>query len=173
MTQRGNLDIDDIGADVRQGATHGIKVQCADGTFTTGNLLAFLDDGSNTDSGIKSSSAQGLFVVCHYLEGAPTASEVVWSMNVPTSITTAVFGANFAGSSGHCTTNPTASAVYTLTRNGTSIGTCTISTSGTFTFATVGGGTQALSGGDLLQVIAPSSVDATLAGVNISWYGTR
>jgi hypothetical protein len=170
---RGNDDIDQIGADVRQGVTHGTKFQCADGTFTTGNLLAFLDDGTNTDSGILATSAAGLFVMCHYLEGAPTASEPVWSMNVPTSITTAQFLANFAGSSGHCATNPTASAVYTLTQNGTSIGTCTISTSGTFSFATVGGTAKTLSGGDLLQVIAPSSVDATLASVNITWFGTR
>jgi len=170
---RGNLSYDDLALDARLGPNNGTVIQYGNGTFTDGNLPKYMNDGTTEDSGVKASSAQGLFVMIHYLEGAPKASEKVWAMSVPANITTAVFAANFAGSAGHCGTNPTATAVYTLNKNGSSIGTCTISTSGTFTFATGGGAAQSLAAGDLLQVIAPSSVDATLADVNISWYGTR
>jgi hypothetical protein len=79
------------------------------------------------------------------------------------------FPANFAGSQGSCTTNPTASAVFQLLKNGGACGSVTISTGGLFTFTS---GALAFQIGDILQVVTPA-VDATLAGVGFTLAGMR
>lgn len=78
---------------------------------------------------------------------------------------------DFAGSRGHCASNPTATAVFSVQKNGVSIGTITIATGGTFTFATTGSGLESFAAGDRLTIIAPSPADVTLATVSISLLG--
>lgn len=82
------------------------------------------------------------------------------------------FPDDFAGSVGHCGTNPTATAAYDVKKNGSSIGSISISTSGVFTFSTTGGATS-LAISDRITINAPSPQDATLANVGISLLGTR
>jgi len=82
------------------------------------------------------------------------------------------FPDDFAGSVGHCTTNPTATAAFTIAKNGVSIGSMSISTSGVFTFATTGGATS-LVAGDRITITAPSPQDTTLADVAFTFKGTR
>lgn len=79
---------------------------------------------------------------------------------------------DFAGSRGHVAVNPTSSAVFTVSKNGSSIGTITVSTLGAFTFATTGG-TVSMAAGDRLTITAPTPQDATLANVSIMIAGTR
>jgi hypothetical protein len=73
--------------------------------------------------------------------------------------------ANFGGAYGHIGTNPTSSFVATVWKNSTQIGTVTVSTGGAFTFATIGGVTVSLAAGDVIEVVAPSSADATAANI--------
>lgn len=82
------------------------------------------------------------------------------------------FADDFSGSRGHCGTNPTSTAVYDVKKNGSSIGSISINTSGVFTFSTTGGAT-ALAAGDRLTINAPSPQDASLANVGITLLGTR
>lgn len=82
------------------------------------------------------------------------------------------FADNFSGSVGHCGVNPTATAAFDVLKNGTSIGSISISTSGVFTFNTTGAGTS-LAAGDRLSVTSPSPQDATLSNVAFSFLGTR
>src|SRR5206468_1566227 len=48
---RGNIDWDQTKLIARQGDTHGILFQYADGLFTEGNVPVFLADGTLTDGG--------------------------------------------------------------------------------------------------------------------------
>lgn len=82
------------------------------------------------------------------------------------------FADDFAGSVGHCGVNPTSTAAFDLLKNGSSIGSISISTGGAFTFNTTGGAV-ALAIGDRLSVTSPSPQDATLANVSFVFLGTR
>jgi hypothetical protein len=82
------------------------------------------------------------------------------------------FADDFAGSRGHCSTNPTSTAAFDVILNGSTIGSISISTGGAFTFST-SGGAVAMSPGDRLTLTSPSPQDATLAGVGIVFLGTR
>jgi len=80
--------------------------------------------------------------------------------------------ANFAGSTGHCGGNPTATAVYTVYKNGATIGTVTVSTGGVFTFATTSGAAPSFVAGNTLSILTPIT-DATLSSVTMTFAGTR
>ena len=100
----------------------------------------------------------------------PLASQEVLTFAIPENKT---FAANFTGSYGYCDVNPTGSPVYAVNYDGGSIGTITVAAgTGVFTFATVGGVTKAIVAGHVLQVIAPSTQDATLSSVAITLVAT-
>ena len=82
------------------------------------------------------------------------------------------FADDFAGSRGHVGANPTSVAAFDVAKNGTSIGSISISTGGVFTFSTTGGGVS-LVAGDRLTLTTPSPQDATLTNVGIVFQGTR
>jgi VCBS repeat-containing protein len=105
--------------------------------------------------------------VTSFLAGNPVAYAQVLGLTFVRAVN---FPSNFSGSVGSVGTNPTASAVYTVKRNGSSVGTVTISTSGTFTFST--SGAVSFASGDRMTIVAPSVQDATLADVAITLAGT-
>lgn len=109
---------------------------------------------------------------CTFVPGQPAAGQEVMAYTVETSET---FPANFASpkSYGTCKINPTSTAVYTVFKNASNVGTISISTGGIFTFATTAGAQITLNSGDRFSVVAPGSVDATLSGVSITLVGTR
>jgi len=74
---------------------------------------------------------------------------------------------NFAGSNADVRANPTSTAVFTVSKNGSSIGTVSVNTSGVATFNTTGAGVT-LEPGDTLSIEGPSPEDATLKGVTIT-----
>lgn len=71
------------------------------------------------------------------------------------------FPANFSGAVGHCLVVPTGSFVIDLKKNGSACGTVTISTGGTFTFASSAGAAVSFAIADRLTAHGPTSVDAT------------
>lgn len=100
--------------------------------------------------------------------GKPGAGAIV---NVPMAMSLVV-PASLAGATAYDTTKATASSVFTVNRitggtTITSIGTATI-TSASNTSVTLAGTGATLAVGDVLQVIAPSVQDATLADVSIT-----
>jgi hypothetical protein len=107
------------------------------------------------------------YEVTSFLAGNPVASAQVLGL---TFVRAVDFPSNFSGSVGSVGAEPTASAVYTVKKNGASVGTVTISTSGTFTFST--SGAVLFVSGDRMTIIAPSVRDATLADVAMTLAGT-
>lgn len=79
---------------------------------------------------------------------------------------------DFVGSRAHVGTNPTSTAVFTVLKNGASVGTISISTVGAATFVTSGGATS-FAAGDRLSMTAPSPQDATLADISIVFLGAK
>ena len=99
----------------------------------------------------------------------PTASEILLIYLATEDIAIA---ANFGGAATYVGTNPAASFVLTVKKNGSSIGTVTIATNGAVTLATSGGAAQSLTSGDRLTVEAPATPDSTVANVGITLKGT-
>jgi len=100
--------------------------------------------------------------------GTPAASEVMGRLSLPRTTTCP---ANFAGSAGHVGANPAAAFDIDVQDDGVSIGTISIATDGSFTFATTGGLEQVIAGGSLVTFIAPAAVDATLIDISATLIG--
>jgi VCBS repeat-containing protein len=122
---------------------------------------------ANGGTGI--STALPVDIPCSYL-GKPGAGA---SVQLFTAVRAINFAANFAGAYGTVGTNPTATALYTVNKNGSAIGTVSIATTGVFTFATTSGAVQSLAAGDRMTVVAPTAQDTTLADVGFTLPGTR
>jgi hypothetical protein len=109
-----------------------------------------------------------------FIEGAPSASEVLWvALTDP-----GTFAANFSGSVGKAQVAATASTVVTIRKDTggvlSTIGTATFAIAGTVpTLATTGGVAQSFVAGDLLGFLFPASPDATLAGIALSLRAQR
>jgi hypothetical protein len=105
-----------------------------------------------------------------FAAGKPLAGELLYSFvsHIPWTLPM-----NMVGSRASVGVNPTASASFSLKKNGTSIGSITISTAGVVTLGTFGAGNQAFVAGDVMSITAPTTQDATLADFSLSLYGTR
>lgn len=98
----------------------------------------------------------------------PQASEILAIYMVVEAMTLA---ANFAGAATYVGTNPGSSFVLTVKKNGSSVGTVTISTLGVFTLATSGGTAVSLAAGDRLTLEGPAVADASVANVGLTLKG--
>lgn len=141
----------------------------SDVTVPAGCGVEVLTDGTNyfTQRGL---GLTGVYDFCCFVNGKPLAAMLVLAFKAVRAFT---LPANFAGSTGRLTANPTATATYTMKKNGSTIGTVSISTGGVFTFATTGGTSQSVAVGDDITLLANSSQDATLVDVGLFFTATR
>ncbi len=108
--------------------------------------------------------------VAGFISGKPANSAIVLRF-----ITTRKFkiAAGFAGCKSSSSVAATASTVFTIKKNGSSIGTITFAVSGTTgTIAQSGSGIINFSVGDILTLEAPATADATLADIAYIFLGT-
>lgn len=90
-----------------------------------------------------------------------------WLFNRPVT-----FAAGLADSRAKCGTASTATAVFSIQKNGVEFGTIAIAASGTTgTFASASG--ASFTAGDILDVVGPSPRDATLADMHVTLFGYR
>lgn len=80
---------------------------------------------------------------------------------------------NMAGSQCKVQTNPASTAVFDVQKNGSSVGSISINTSGVATFTTTAGAVESFAVGDVLAIVAPSPQDASLSDVGVALYGVR
>ena len=106
-----------------------------------------------------------------FFPGAPTASAIVAQVVAARPL---FFPGNLSGSVGYGKTAATASTVFDVKKNGSSVGSITFAASGTVpTFSTTASAAIALASGDRLEVIAPATPDSTLANISFTLAGTR
>lgn len=79
---------------------------------------------------------------------------------------------DFAGSNADVRTNPSGTVDFTVQRNGSTIGSVSISAAGVATFTTTGAAVD-LVAGDTVSITPPGTIDATLKGVTISLAAER
>lgn len=106
------------------------------------------------------------YVVAWWIAGKPEASELFGHV-AGVAFTLPV---DLAGSQVKADTAATASAAFDLRKNGSSVGTLTIAASGTTATFTAASAVQ-FAAGDRIDLVAPSSQDATLANVRVTLMG--
>jgi hypothetical protein len=133
-----------------------------------GELSIVASRGTNLVA-LAASAVGGLYDIGLFIPGQPAASAMVFQFVVPRAIALPV---NLAGSLAKAGTAATLAAAFTLRRNGSNIGTIDFAGgSTTATFALAGG--AAFAAGDVLEILAPSPQDATLADVSITLMASR
>lgn len=103
-----------------------------------------------------------------FFPGSPAASQIVHEEIFTTSTT---FPASLTGSAAKAGTAATASTTFTITKNGSAIGTMVFAASAmvpSFTFASA----VTFNLGDVLAIVAPASPDTTLANIVIALLGS-
>jgi hypothetical protein len=104
-----------------------------------------------------------------FLGGPPTANEI---MGIEVFAQDVTFGADWAGAWAYCNSNPTSTFVITVSKNGSTVGTITFSTSGVPTFATSGNVAISFTNRDVMLLTAQTATDATFSNVGIKLPGT-
>ena len=100
-----------------------------------------------------------------FLGGTPPLASEIMGLEVFSK--RVVFAANFAGAYGTCLVNPTATFTITIAKNGTAVGTITVSTAGVWAFATSTNAPVTFNPGDVMSFPAQLGPDATFA--NGAW----
>lgn len=108
------------------------------------------------------------FGIPTWLEGLPLDAEKVFEFKANFDFT---IPPSLAGTKVTVGTNPTATAVYNVNKNGSSIGTISIATDGTVTLGGAGASFSAVSN-DVYSLTAPTPADATLSDVSVNVLAT-
>lgn len=140
-------------------------------TTTAGGLVDAPSDGTlygRKNGAWAAVPSSATYRVGFFFTTTPTASEVLLRHVFTDAVT---FPDEFVGAVGNVGTNPAASFVLTVAKNGATVGTITISTAGAFAFVTTGT-TVAFAAGDVMTITGPSSADTTIANVAITLKGS-
>lgn len=135
-----------------------------------GEIAIFTSDGT-TDGLVRaaSSSVPGIYDLAVYVSGAPTDLELVLRLAIARTFTLPV---DLTGSQAKAKTAATGAVSFEIQRNSTAIGTINFAggaTTGTFTFTSE----IDFAVGDIFEIFAPATADATLADISFTLIGTR
>ena len=126
-------------------------------------------NASGQVTAVSSSAGVNPYDIAGYLPGIPTAGQTLFRIEIVRAITLPI---NLTGSRAVCQTAPTAAVTLPIKQNGTSIGSINFAagaTTGTFTLASA----VILNIGDVFELDAPATADATFAGPSYTITGTR
>lgn len=147
----------------------GSTTDLAEGTnlyFTNGRARSALSAGAgisyNSTTGAISNS---VYDICLSIQGKPAAGANVLNFIAPRAYS---LPSGLTGSRTHAATVAASTSVFTLKKNGTSIGTLTFPNSGANSATISFTSTVSFAAGDRLQITAPSSQDSALADISIT-----
>lgn len=159
-------------ADTTWNAT--VKAASTPGTtvvLTPGSIAICYQNGVDTVALFTSSAGGGLiYDIGFFVPGVMTNSQVILIFKFPRA---ANFAGNFSGSVCKVGINATATTVLDVQKNGSSIGSISIATSGVATFTTTAGAAQSFAINDYLTIVGAATADTTLANVGVTFLGTR
>lgn len=145
-----------------------------------GDDLATLGSGAQTSGKVPHADGSGNVawltpagltrLASTFKNGKPASSEVLLRFVAPSTGTT--FPAGLSDSRAKAKVAATSSKVFSITEDGSQVGTMTFAAGGTVaTFAMAAN--AALTEGQMLEVVAPATVDATLADIGITLVGVQ
>lgn len=108
--------------------------------------------------------------VAAFASGVPGASAAILRYIFARAV---VFPDEFAGSQGRSGVAATAAASFAVKKNGTTVGAVAFAIGATVATFTTTGTTVSFAVGDVLEIIAPASPDATLASIAVTLAGLR
>ena len=152
-----------------------LNVQLPSGTpivFNAGDLkLLYCDGGTNlkTVAAPVSSASSNPYDIGCSVAGTPAANATLLRYPMPRAVN---FPAGMTNSKAIANTAATASATFSVKKNGTQFATFAFAASGTSATFTAASAT-AFAAGDILTITAPATPDATLADLGIALAGTR
>lgn len=159
---------------VRNSGTHAVTVKGSTGATValpagrTGLLLSDGADVTLVGMTVHSATPSDPLDLATFWRGVLTSSCLLMRFVAVRALTLPL---NLSGSQCKVGTNPTSTAVLTIEKNGSGIGSISINTSGvaSFTFAAA----VSFAAADILTITGPASADATLADVSVTLMGTR
>ncbi len=114
-------------------------------------------------------AAGNLFDIGLFISGRPVDGVTIYRHVFRTGANV-TFAASFANSKANAEDASTGTAVFTIYKNGVSVGTITFTTDDDGVYAGAGG---VFGAGDILTVVAPSPRDTTLANISLTLAGTK
>ena len=147
-------------------STQSVSIVRGSAAFTVlpGTTAYLYTDG--TANGMLRLGEFGPYRAAQWVRGTPGVGELLYRFRVPE---TSTLLPDLLGCSAQADTAATASAVLSVRRNGSQVGTITFAAAGTVaTLATTSNAAQAFAANDFLDVVAPNPADATLADITLS-----
>jgi hypothetical protein len=139
-------------------------------TLTPGQSAVIQIDYEDVVAMFTGDTAQPPYDVGLYIPGTPGDGAEVFKF---VAVRGVEWADDWAGSYGHIGVNPSDGAnVFTIKKNGSSVGSISISTGGVFTFATTGAETS-LVAGDRLTIENQGTADSTAADIGFNLKGYR
>jgi hypothetical protein len=135
----------------------------------SGDMLAANNLSDLSNIGTARTNLGLLRLIATFFTTAPTASEV---LAIYIAVDAFTLAANLSGSQVSVGTNPAGTFAIDIQKNGSTIATISISTLGVATLTTSGGTAKSIAAGDIIKLVAPAGVDATIANVAITLKGT-
>jgi hypothetical protein len=156
---------------IENGAGYGWTFESGTPTATTPAIMAEISSSSGAARFVGPVTASTFYNapydIANFINGKPIGSEIIMKA---ISVRKFTIASNFSGSLAYCTIAATGNPVFSILKNGVSVGTITFAagaTTGSFSAT----GVLTFNAGDVIYVTAPASADATLSDIAITFAG--